>query len=82
MKRLRGLILILATIPAWAYVVHFDHVARNSVFGYELGSVAMPYPRHVLVLDAIALVFMLIGLWLLISDLIGWIRHRFYGRAN
>jgi hypothetical protein len=60
-----GIIVILAAIPAWVFVVRFDHEARRSpFFGYEFGSVGMPIPPLLRVVFIFALLFTLVGLCL------------------
>jgi hypothetical protein len=80
--RKRGPIFILAAIPAWGYFLHDLHEARKTIFGYEYGSAAMPFPPLVRALGWLAIIFTLIGLGLLASDLARWIRQRFYERAS
>jgi hypothetical protein len=70
--RKRGLIFILAAIPARVFVARFFHQARSSPFAYELGSMAWPIPPLVLALDGLAALFTLIGFYLLASDFIRW----------
>jgi len=74
--RKRGAIVILAAMPAWIFFVHFDVVARKSPFGYELGSIAFPYPPSVRAAGMFALVTTFLGLCILALDFDRWIRKR------
>jgi hypothetical protein len=75
--RKRGFIIILAAIPAWVFVVRFINEARRSPFGYELGSVAFPYPPLVRAVGMFAGLLTLVGLCLFALDFLRWIRKRF-----
>jgi len=74
--RKRGAIVILAAMPAWIFFVHFEVVARKSPFGYELGSIAFPYPPSVRAAGMFALVATFLGLCILALDFDRWIRKR------
>jgi hypothetical protein len=73
--RKRGAIVILAAMPAWIFFVHFEIVATKSPFGYELGSVAFPYPPSVKVAGMIASVLAFLGLCVLALDFDRWVRR-------
>jgi hypothetical protein len=74
--RKRGFIFLVASVPAWVYVSAFIREARKSPFGYELGSIAFPYPPRIAWSGRIALLLTLTGLLLVILDFSKWIRRR------
>lgn len=76
MMRIRGIVFILAAVPAWAFVWRFVNKARRSPFGYEVGSVVFHFPPFVQAVRLFALLLSLIGLSLLTFDFIRWIRKR------
>jgi len=75
--RKRGLLLILAAMPALVFVYRFIDAARRSEpFGYEFGSVAWPMPVDVRIIEILALLLAVIGLSLFVFDLVQGIRRR------
>jgi hypothetical protein len=74
--RKRGLIFILAAIPAWAFFVRFFDEARKSPFAYELGSMAFPVPRLVRSTEIFAVLATLIGICLVALDFIHWVKKK------
>jgi hypothetical protein len=74
--RKRGVIAILAAIPAWIFFLRFCIEARKSPFGYELGSVAFPYPPLVRAAGMCAWLLTFLGLCILAFDFARWIRRR------
>ena len=80
--RKRGVICILAAIPAWVYVLYFLNEMRKSPFGYEFGSIAFPPPLIFKVADTLAVLLTLIGLPFFVFDFIQWIRKRRHADVN
>ena len=80
--RKRGVIFILASIPAWVYVLHFLYEVRKSPFGSEFGSIAFPAPLLFEVADAFALLLALIGLPLFVFDFVQWVKKRPHADSN
>jgi hypothetical protein len=74
--RKRGAIFILAAMPAWMFFFHFVNEARRSPFGYELGSVAGPYPLQMRAAVLFALICTIGGGAFLAFDFVHWIRKR------
>jgi hypothetical protein len=74
--RKRGIILILAAIPAWLFVVRSFNEARRGPFGSEFGSAAYPPPPFLRAVQMFALLFTLAGLCLFALDFVRWIRRR------
>jgi formate-dependent nitrite reductase membrane component NrfD len=69
--RRRGVIFILAALPAWVSLFRFlNQVKRYPCPSrYELGSIAMPLPPFVRVATMFAFLSTLIGLYLFVFDL-------------
>jgi hypothetical protein len=76
MMRVRGAIVLAAGLPLWIYLVRFIHEAKNSAFGYELGSAAFPLPAQFRAARFLAVISFLVGLSLLLADFITWIKKR------
>jgi hypothetical protein len=74
--RIRGLILILLSVPGWMYVIHIYNIVKKSPFAYEFGSVAWPTPLPFRVVGIFAELSLLIGALLLAFDFIRWIKRR------
>jgi hypothetical protein len=73
--KVRGLIFILASIPAWVYL--FWWLNRSTPSNrFELGSVAMPYPPLASFANMFAVLGTLIGVVLLLFDLAQWTRKK------
>jgi hypothetical protein len=66
--RKRGLIFILAAVPGWVFFIHFNIEARKSPFGYELGSMAFPFPPSVRAAGIFACAMTFLGLCILALD--------------
>jgi hypothetical protein len=74
MMRTRGAIVLAAGLPFWIYLIRFITEVRKSAFGYELGSVAFPLPTQFRVARGVAMISLLLGLYLLVTDFIKWIK--------
>jgi hypothetical protein len=74
MMRFRGAIVLAAGLPFWIYLVRFITEVRKSAFGYELGSVAFPLPAQFRAARDVAVISLLVGLPLLVTDFIRWIK--------
>ena len=74
--RLRGVVVIIAAVPVWAFLTHFVIEARKSPFGYELGSVAYSFPPLFKALRVVALLLTVAGLAFLAIDLVQWTRRK------
>src|ERR1700734_1670496 len=72
MMRIRGAIVLAAGLPFWICLIRFITEVRKSAFGYELGSVAFPLPGQFRVARDIAMISLLLGLYLLVTDFIKW----------
>lgn len=66
------MILILATVPAWAYILWVSYQVRKSGFGYEFGSAAGPTPLSFRLASGFALFGTLIGTTFLLFDFTRW----------
>jgi hypothetical protein len=60
-----GVVLILASLPAWTLIVRYDWAAYRTGFGYELGSPAWPIPHYLLFAGRFGLLSDLAGFALL-----------------
>jgi hypothetical protein len=74
--RTRGLLFVIAAVPAWIFVYRFFSWAWRSPFGYELGSVAFHVPPFVRGAEWFAVLFTLAGLCLVGFDFFQWIRRK------
>jgi hypothetical protein len=74
--RLRGLAFLALALPLWGYVIWFIKTVLESPYGYELGSVAMPFPVELQIAELFALGFAVLGIFLLVADGIRWLKDR------
>jgi hypothetical protein len=72
--KMRGLILILLSVPAWIYMIHIHNIVKKSPFAYEFGLVAWPTPVAFRLAGMFAVLVVLVGASLLLSDFIRWIK--------
>jgi len=75
--RKRGVIVILAAIPAWVFYTRFIKHAN-----YELGSVAGPMPLLMRAVSWFALLLTIVALCLFAFDFIRWARKGPRGDAD
>jgi hypothetical protein len=74
-----GVGLILASVPAWVFLLWSLHrLGAPTGDSYELGTVAMPYPTPIRVAGIFALISTLVGLLLVLLHL----TQRARGRAG
>jgi len=66
----------MAGLPFWMYLGRFINEARKSSFGYELGSAAFPLPAQLRAARFVAVISLLLGLCLLVTDFIHWMKKR------
>jgi hypothetical protein len=74
MMRIRGVIVLAAGVPFWICLIRFIAEIRKSAFGYELGSVAFPLSAQFRAARDVAVISLLVGLSLLVTDFIRWIK--------
>ena len=74
--RLRGVVIIIAAVPLWAFLMHFVIEARKSPLGYELGSLVYPFPPFFEAIRVVALLLTVAGLGFLAIDFVQWTRRK------
>jgi hypothetical protein len=74
LMRIRGVMFILAAIPAWVYFASVHRALMHSPWGYELGCVAAPFPPELASIQMFAFYSPLIGIALLVFDFVRWRR--------
>lgn len=76
MMQVRGFLFLLAAPVFWMLYAYAFEKARNSQFGYEIGSVAAPIPPPLDAFRLLAFVCVGIGVSLVILDFIKWRKTR------
>jgi len=73
---MRGILLILASVPLWLYVRGGILRALKGPFGSEFGSMTYHLSARVAAIELIALSFTIIGLAVLVLDFADFVREK------